>query len=83
VISKDDIDALAPDLETADRIVERVKSGVPAGREMMADETIPFIRAYVLMRDLAAKSAAFMVEQHAREIEGMSVSDLGTDKTER
>ncbi|WP_439150815.1 hypothetical protein [Sulfitobacter sp.] len=80
MIPKDDIEAFAPDLEAADRIVERTKRGVPPGREMMADEVLPFIRAYVLMRDLAANSAAFMAELHARELDGMGV---GADTTER
>ena len=74
MISGDDIDAFAPDLEIADRIVERAKQGVPAGREMMADEVDAFIRAYVLMRSLAEKSAAFMQELHKRELQGLDVS---------
>ena len=73
MISEQDIDAFSDDLETADRIVERVKSGVPAGREMMADETMAFIRAYVLMRDTAERSAKFMVELHQRELTGMDI----------
>jgi len=73
MISEQDIDAFSGDLETADRIVERVKSGVPAGREMMADETMAFIRAYVLMRDTAERSAKFMMELHQRELTGMDI----------
>lgn len=81
MISHDDIAAMAPDLETADRIVDRAKSGVTDGRHMHANEVMPFIRAYALMRDLAEKSAAFMAEQHQRETAGMSVADLEADKT--
>ena len=73
MLNKDDIEAFADDLETADRIVERVKSGVPSAREIMADETMAFIRAYVLMRDTAERSAKFMVELHQRELTGMDI----------
>ena len=73
MLNKDDLEAFADDLDTADRIVERVKAGVPAGREMMADEVMLFIRAYVLMRDTAERSAKFMVELHQRELTGMDI----------
>ena len=80
MINKDALADFSADLITADKIVERVKAGVPAGREMMADEVMPFIRAYVLMRETAAESAAFMAEQHAREMAGMAVADLTTER---
>lgn len=75
MINADDIEAFADDLETADRIVERVKEGVPAGREMMADEVMPFIRAYVLMRSTAEQSAQFMQDLHRREMVGMATHE--------
>lgn len=74
MISKDDIDAFADDLETADRIVGRTKDGVPAGREMMADEVMPFIRAYVLMRSISERAADFMHDLHQRELQGMDTN---------
>jgi len=73
MLNNSDLDAFADDLEAADRIVERVKSGVPSAREIMADETMAFIRAYVLMRDTAERSAKFMVELHQRELTGMDI----------
>jgi len=73
MISADDLDAFSEDLETADRIVERVRAGVPTGREIMADETMALIRAFVLMRDTAERSAKFMAELHQRELTGMDI----------
>jgi hypothetical protein len=73
MINETDLEAFAEDLETADKIVERVKTGVPAGREIMADETMALIRAFVLMRDTAERSAKFMTELHQRELTGMDI----------
>jgi len=80
VISIEDIEALAPELETVDRVIARVEAGVPAGREIMPNETMQFIRAAALMRGTLAEVARYMVEQHARELQSMS---LGAPKTER
>ena len=71
MINETDIEAFADDLEIADRIVYRAKEGVPDGRHINANEVMPFIRAYVLMRDTAARSATFMTELHKRELAGM------------
>lgn len=81
MINNTDIEAFSDDLIIADKILERAKKGVTDGRQMHANEVMPFIRAYALMRDVAEKSAAFMTEQHRREIAGMSVADLKADKT--
>lgn len=81
MINETDIEAFKDDLAVADKILERAKEGVPDGRHMHANEVMPFIRAYALMRDVAEKSAAFMTEQHRRELAGMSVADLEADKT--
>lgn len=77
MIGPDDIEAFADDLETADRIVDRAKRGVPAGRHMHANEELPLIRAYVLLRAQLEDAANFMAQQHEREIAGMG---LGADK---
>ena len=74
MLSEKEIESVSDDLIVADRIVERVKLGTVAGREMMADEVDAFIRAYVLMRSLAEKSASFMHELHKRELQGLDVS---------
>ena len=73
MINETDLEAFADDLATADRIVERVKAGVPAGREIMADEIKPLIRAFVIMRHTAERSAKFMTELHSRELTGMDI----------
>lgn len=75
MISGDDIEAMADDFDTADKIVDRVRNGVPAGREMMADEVMPFIRAYVVMQDTAARAAKFMADLHQRELQGMELGE--------
>ena len=81
MINETYISAFAGDLEIADSVVDRAKEGVTEGRHIHANEVMPFIRAYALMRDVAEKSAAFMTEQHQRELAGMSVADLEADKT--
>lgn len=73
MIDQEQIDNWASDLETADTILDRVKHGVPSGREIMANEVIPFIRAYAIMRDMAEQSAAFMKQMHDRELQGMDI----------
>ena len=83
MISAGDIEAFSDDLAIADTILDRAKEGVTDGRHMHANEVLPFIRAYALMRDIAEKSAAFMTEQHQREMQGMSVGEPRADKTER
>lgn len=49
---------IADSLAVADRIVARVESGVPPGREIHAGETMDLIRAYVFMRSIAGHLAA-------------------------
>lgn len=73
MLNQSDIEAMAPEIEVFDRVIERVKRGVPAGREIMANEILPFIRVAVLMRDVAEQSARYMAAQYAREIESMSL----------
>lgn len=74
MIGPDDLDAFAEDLDIADCVVKRAKDGVPDGRHIHANEVLPMIRAYVLMRDVAARSAEFMQELHARELRGLDVN---------
>lgn len=71
MINETDIEAFEADLIMADNIVDRVKRGVPAGREVMADEVLPFIRSYVLLRSQLGDAAKFMAELHKRELQGM------------
>lgn len=59
MINETDIEAFADDMAVADRIVERATRGVPNERHIMADEVLPFIRAYVVMRDTAAQAGQF------------------------
>ena len=73
MISNEDIQAFSGDLATADRIIERAKRGVPAGRHIMANEEMPLIRAYALLRATAEKAAEYMTEQHQREVDGMGL----------
>ena len=68
-------DSLETDLEIADRIVARALEGVPDGRHIHANEVMPFIRAYVAMRGLAADAGAFMEELKAREMQGMGLHE--------
>lgn len=75
MISRDDIDAMAPDLETADRIIERAKRGVKPDRLFHANEIEPFLRAYVVMRNTAQDAANFMTAQKAREEASMKTHD--------
>jgi hypothetical protein len=75
MINETDIEAFADDLEAADRIVERAKRGVPSGRHIMADEEIPLIRAFVLMRSQLTDAAKFMQELHQRELKGMELGE--------
>lgn len=53
---------LVDDLMTADRIVERVKRGVPRERELSSEETRALIRAFVAMRN-----AAFLLASEAEQ----------------
>ena len=71
MINETDIEAFSDDLEIADRIVERAKEGAVDGRHINANEVMPFIRAYVLMRNTASRSADFMTELRKRELSGM------------
>jgi len=80
MINETHIEAFADDLIIADKVLDRAKDGVTDGRHIHANEVMPFIRAYALMRDVAEKSAAFMTEQPQRELAGMSVADLEADE---
>lgn len=73
MISGEDMEAFAPDLEIADRIVERAARGVKRERHIMADETLPFIKAYVLMRSVNQEMAKLLTELKQRELDGMAV----------
>lgn len=73
MISGEDIEAFAPDLEIADRIVERAARGVKQERHIMADETLPFIRAYVLMRSVNQETAKLLADFKQRELDGMAI----------
>jgi len=73
MISGDDIEAFAPDLEIADKIVERAARGATQERHIMADETLPFIRAYVVMRSMNEETAKLLSELKQRELDGMAV----------
>lgn len=75
MISRDDIDAMADDLETADRILERAERGVKADRLFHANEILPFLRAYAVMRNTAQDAANFMTAQKAREEASMKTHD--------
>ena len=75
MISGEDLEAFAPDLEVADRIVERAKAGVPRGRHIMANEEMPLIKAYVLMRSQMEDAAKFMAALKAREESGMAAHE--------
>lgn len=66
---------VAQDLEIADRIVERAKRGVPDGRHVNADEVLPLIRAYFVMRERLAEAAAHLSSQYQRDLEGMSLHE--------
>lgn len=75
MISGDDIEAFAPDLEIADKIVDRAARGVKQERHIMADETLSFIRAYVVMRSMNEETAKLLNEFKQRELDGMAVHD--------
>ena len=75
MINGDDIEAFALDLEIADKIVERAARGVKRERHIMADETLPFIRAYVVMRSMNEETAKLLNEFKQRELDGMAVHD--------
>lgn len=74
MISQDDINAFADDLETADRVAERAQTGVPAGRHIHANEEMSLIRAFVIMREAAMQAGAFMADQHKRELQGLDIN---------
>ena len=71
MISQDDIDAMADDLETADRIIKRAEEGRKIERLFHANEIMPFLRAYVVMRNTAQDAANFMTAQKQREKDAM------------
>ena len=73
MISLEDIDAFADDLEIADKILERAARGVPHERHIMASETLPFIRAYALMRSVNEETAKLLAEFKQRELDGMKI----------
>lgn len=75
MISRDDIDAFADDLDAADEIVKRAERGVDPLRLFSVSEIMPFIRAYVLMRNAAQDAASFMADLKAREMQGMSTHE--------
>ena len=73
MISSKGIEAFAPDLEIADQILERAARGVPHERHIMASETLPFIRAYALMRSVNEETAKLLAEFKQRELDGMKI----------
>lgn len=68
-------DQVAQDLEVADRIVERAMRGVPEGRHINADEILPLIRSYYVMRERLAEAAAHLSNQYQRDLDGMSLHE--------
>lgn len=73
MISLEDIEAFAPDLEIADNILKRATRGVPHERHIMASETLPLIRAYALMRSVNEETAKLLAEFKQRELDGMKI----------
>jgi hypothetical protein len=66
---------VAQDLEVADRIVARAIRGVPDGRHINADEVLPFIRAFYVVREKLAETATHLSNQYQRDLEGMSLHE--------
>lgn len=75
MIGPEDIEAFAPDLEVADKIVSRAMKGATKYRHIRSDEEMPLIRAYFIMRDLAQQGASFMAAQKQASLDGMACFD--------
>lgn len=67
-------DTYEADCEVFDRVVERLRRGVPEGREMMAEEVRPFIRMAIFWRQAAWDISA---DKLARQAESMSIGEPG------
>ena len=77
MISIDDIEGLMPDdvraLATADDVLERVKAGARPYRRILPDEELPLIRAYTVMRSIAAEMAILLADLHKRQVDSMDL----------
>jgi len=57
----------------ADEIVARAEAGISPQRLIADGEMLPFIRAYVLLRDTLAMMARHSADQHARTTDYMDI----------
>lgn len=53
----------------ADRVLERVRRGVPSGREIHADEIIPVLCALAIWKAHAEAGAAYIADAEKRALE--------------
>jgi hypothetical protein len=60
-------------LATADRIVDRAAAGVSPQRLWSDGEAMPFVQAYVILRETLAMMAKDAAEQHQRTTDYMNV----------
>ena len=79
MLTQDDIKAFSEDdikaLKTADEIVERAAKGTTAFRLILAGQEMQLVRAFVVMRELAAEAAAIAKAAQARGLESMSLGE--------
>lgn len=73
MINETDIEAFK-DAEVADAVVNRVMRGVTKGREIHANETIPFVRAFVRQTNLLAAMLPIMDELKRFKDEAIAAS---------
>lgn len=81
MISGDDIEAFSDDLATADTIVDRAKTGTTPFRHIRANEELPLIRAYVLMKDAAETAAKALLEHQQSVLDSMGCFDRNNKRT--
>ena len=83
MITQDDIDAFTASdrecLRVADEIVGRATTGTTKFRLFRGGQEMQFVRAYVLMRDIAEQAAAIAVDAQKRGLESMSLGDPRRD----
>lgn len=57
------------DIEALDRVLDRVKRGVPAGREIHQSEILPVLRAAYMWREAAMAANQVIQDAHKRALE--------------
>ena len=83
MITQNDIDAFSEAdtecLRVADEIVDKAVKGTAQFRLFKGGQELQFVRAYVLMRDIAEQATALVKDAQQRGLESMSLGDPRRD----